>query len=423
MGSVSLWQDEGGVFADEPAPALSGAAEAEVAVIGGGITGVAAALWLARQGADVALLEARRIAAGASGRNGGFLLGGTSESYAATAEHYGRETARRVWAYTVANRQRARDLVAELEAEGWPCGYRQGGSLLIAATEKERAEHMASHALLREDGWQVDLLDRDGLPPILRGSYQGALYFPSDGEIQPARFVRGLAARARAAGARFHEQTPVTAVTATPDGFAISAADTTLRARTLLLATNAWLPDLGAGLGAQWLTQAISPTRGQMLSTAPLEARLFECPCYADEGYQYWRQLADGRLAVGGWRNRSFESEDAADETPHEAVQSHLDRFLGETLHLPELAVEHRWAGIMAFSADGLPLIGALPGIPGGYVAGGYTGHGNAYALHAAWIVAERIAGRQPADADLFDPGRFAATPPPASALPATGHA
>ena len=79
-----------------PRPALAGDRAADVAIVGGGITGVAAALWLARAGADVALLEGRRIAAGASGRNGGFLLSGTAESYAVATERYGRDTARRI---------------------------------------------------------------------------------------------------------------------------------------------------------------------------------------------------------------------------------------------------------------------------------------------------------------------------------------
>ncbi len=420
MGSVSFWQDDGGVFDSDPASALDGAVTAEVAVVGGGVSGVAAALWLARAGADVSLLEGRRFAAGASGRNGGFLLGGTADSYAVAAERHGHGTARRVWAFTVANRQRARDLVDEIEAAGWRCGYRQTGSLLIAASPKELAEYEASFTLLREDGWQAEFLQRAALPMPLRDDYFGAISFPLDGEIQPARFVRGIANLARSAGARLYENSPVTAVNRTSQGFELHTDRGTLTARTVILATNAWLPELGAQLGAEWLTRVITPTRGQMLSTAPIAERLFDCPCYADNGYQYWRQLTDGRLAVGGWRNRSFASEYSDDETPGEAIQSHLDRFLRETLRLPHVAIEHRWAGIMAFSADGLPLVGALPGVENCYLAGGYTGHGNAYALQAAWQLAEAIGGRPSADADLFDPARFipAAEPLNAHALP-----
>jgi glycine/D-amino acid oxidase-like deaminating enzyme len=175
-----------------------------------------------------------------------------------------------------------------------------------------------------------------------------------------------------------------------------------------LLATNAWLPTIGAQFGADWLTRAITPTRGQMLVTAPAPDRLFDCPCYADDGYQYWRQLADGRLAVGGWRNHSFATEATTDEAAHPGVQSHLDDFVHVTLGLTELPIEQRWAGIMAFSADGLPLVGRVPGVRECYVAGGYTGHGNAYALHATQVVAALMQGEDHPAADLFEPGRFA---------------
>jgi glycine/D-amino acid oxidase-like deaminating enzyme len=413
MSSVSFWQDEVAVFSAAGVPPLKETVEAEVAVVGGGITGAAAALWLAREGADVALLEGRRIAAGASGRNGGFLLSGTAESYGVAVERFGRERTRRIWAFSAANRELATALVAELEQLGWPSGYRPTGSLRIAATASEQAEHEAGLALLREDGWQAELVTHAALPERLRTDYHGAIYYPLDGEIQPARFVRGLARLAQHARARVYEESPVTCVARTVDGFAVHTRGGVVRARHLLLAVNAWLPELAPQIGAGWLARAITPTRGQMLATAPVAERLFDCPCYADEGYQYWRQLPDGRLVVGGWRNRSLASENTGDETPNDAVQTHLERFVHNTLRLPEVAVEHRWAGIMAFSADGLPLIGALPGVPGAYLAGGYTGHGNAYALLAARVLADLIAGRQHAVSDLFDPSRFLASQAP----------
>lgn len=95
------------------------------------------------------------------------------------------------------------------------------------------------------------------------------------------------------------------------------------------------------------------------------------------------------------------------DETPGGEVQRQLDAFVHETLHLPEIRITHHWAGIMAFSRDGLPLIGKLPGRPHCYIAGGFTGHGNASALQAASIIRELVAGRTHPQADLFDPARF----------------
>ncbi len=405
MGSVSWWQAEAGVAASHP---LRQHITAEVAIVGAGITGVALALWLARAGLRPVVLEAREVAAGASGRNGGFLLGGTSEVYAKARERYGRERARRIWAYSAGNNAQAVELAGELRERGIETGFARNGSLRIALSAAELDEIRRSVALLAEDGWRAELLDRTDLPERLRGTYLGASYHPLDAEIHPARFVRGIAALAVEAGATFYDHSPVTAIAEDTSGVQVITPEGSVAAATLVLATNALLGESGALLGADWLSRAISPTRGQMLITAPVADLGLSCPCYADEGYQYWRQLPDGRLAVGGWRNHAIASEYGLDETLNETIQPHLERFVRETLNLSEARIERRWAGAMAFSADGLPLVGKLPGHDSIYLAGGYTGHGNAYAISAARVLTALIQGEAHPDADLFDPVRFA---------------
>jgi glycine/D-amino acid oxidase-like deaminating enzyme len=405
MGSVSYWQTEAG--AAEPYP-LRERMSADVTIIGAGITGVALALWLARAGLRPVVLEARQIAAGASGRNGGFLLGGTAEAYATTRERYGAERARRIWAYSAANNAMAVELAAELQERRIATGFARNGSLRVAFSEAELQEIRQSVALLAGDGWKAELLDRADLPERLRDAYAGASYHPLDAEIQPARFVRGIAALASAAGARFYDHSPVIAIAEDAHGVEVTTPEGAVTAATLALATNAWLGESGALLDANWLSYVIAPTRGQMLTTAPVADLGLSCPCYADEGYQYWRQLPDGRLAVGGWRNQAMANEVGLDETPNEAIQPHLERFVRETLALPDARIEHRWAGIMAFSSDGLPLVGRSPDHERIYLAGGYTGHGNAYAISAARVLTALIQGGTHPDADLFDPARFA---------------
>ncbi|HEX9067378.1 MAG TPA: FAD-dependent oxidoreductase, partial [Ktedonobacterales bacterium] len=300
MGSTSFWQAE----ADATAyPSLSGRVTADVAIIGAGITGTALALCLARAGLRPAVVEARAVASGASGRNGGFLLGGTSEAYAAARERYGIEMARRIWAFSVANHETLAGLIEEMHAGGWQTGYARTGSLRIASSEAEMAEIRESARLLAADGWAAEVLERESLPAPLRSTYLGASLHPGDGEVQPVRMVQGLARLAAASGARIYERSAAHAVAMGHDGVTVTTDGGAISAGSLVWATNAWLADDSLRTGFPWLAAAIHPTRGQMLATAPVTDRLFEMPCYANYGYQYWRQLPDGRLVVGGWRN------------------------------------------------------------------------------------------------------------------------
>lgn len=411
MGSVSFWQaeqrpDAPPKMASEP---LREDRTADVVVIGAGVTGTGAALWLARDGARVVVLEAREVSASASGRNGGFLLGGTAGTYAATIARFGRARAARAWAFSVQNHALVSQLVEELFWQGYGCDYHRAGSMRIARTEPELEEVWASVRFLLEDGWEATQVDRQELPERLRGAYLGGSFHPTDGEIQPAHFVRGIAWLAHTAGAQFYEGTPVVTLAERGDHVLVGTPRGSVRAGAVVLATNARLPELLRQVGADDLARLITPQRGQMLATAPVDEEIFACPCYADEGYQYWRQLGDGRLLVGGWRNRSFDTERTEDETPGPPVQDHLERFVRDTLRLSaaRAPIEHRWAGIMAFSPDEMPLVGRVPGASRCYVSGAYTGHGNAYALAASQVVCELIRQGSHPDADLFAPARF----------------
>jgi gamma-glutamylputrescine oxidase len=405
-GSTSFWQE---AFQETSIPAsLSGTVQTDVAILGGGITGISAALWLARAGIPVSVLEARRVAAAASGRNGGFIADGTTELYADAIERHGRERARRMWAFSVANHAYAEQFLQELEEQNWRCDYRRTGSLKLAASEGELATISKSVALMREDGWQASMLEREELPARLQRSYHGGAFFPANGALQPVRFVTGLAQLAQQAGAATYEASPVMTIEQRSGYIELATPQGIMRAQQVILAANAWLPTLGKLLGADWLARCITPTRGQVIATEPLSERILPYPCSANEGYQYWRQLEDRRLIVGGWRNRSFETEARTyDESPYEGIQQHLDDFVHTALDLPDTRIAARWAGIMAFTPDTLPLTGQLPCLPCFYICGGYTGHGNAFAIHAARLVSDLVQGKPNADAELFDPARF----------------
>jgi glycine/D-amino acid oxidase-like deaminating enzyme len=349
----------------------------DVIVIGGGVTGCSCALSLASQGLCVRVHEEREVAGGASGRNGGFALRGGAASYFAARAAMGVERARLLWTLS----ERALDAMATLAGDD----LRRTGSLRLAADEDERAHLEVDLDALREDGFAVEWLDR--LPLPLDRLFTGALLHPRDAAIHPARWVRRLAAKAAEVGAEIVEGTRVE----------LDA----LEADTIVVAvdglTSAVLPEL-EGL--------VVPVRGQVLATAPVSARLFERPHYSRYGFDYWQQLPDGRLVVGGKRDASFETEYTDVETTTPVIQDRLEALATDLLG-KRPTVTHRWSGIWGETSDALPLAGQVPGRTGVWVAGGYSGHGNVLGFACGELVGRAIAGDRRPELDLFDPARL----------------
>jgi len=334
----------------------------DVLVIGGGIAGVSLLHWLASRRIDAVLVERFRLASGASGRNAGFLLTGVASSYAEAVRTYGREKARKVWELTNENHDRMIEAV-----RGQDVGYRRLGTAILPGDETERALLIESEQLLTEDGFQARW---DGT----------RLVNPRDGEADPSRIVGALARQARAGAIR--EGVNVTSVTARRSGVVVTAGEEMCVAGVVVLATNAYSPQLVPSV-------RIRPIRAQMLATAPEPSRVTDLPVYSHYGFRYWRQLASGEVLVGGWRDTSPESEETYDAEPTTEIQEHLDRGLEELRVKRE--VTHRWAGTMGFTEDGLPLAGLLEGMPNVYICAGFTGHGMGFAFITAKSLANMI--------------------------------
>jgi gamma-glutamylputrescine oxidase len=351
--------------------------EVDVEVIGAGITGVSCALALTRGGLRVRVHDARGIAEGASGRNGGFALRGGAARYDVARETYGAEAAKRLW-------QRTEAALDRLEAVAGDA-FRRTGSLRLAADDEERDEIRLEYEALREDGFAAEW--RDELPQ-LRPEFRGAIFHPPDGSLQPGRFVRRLAEQAAAEGVAFREHHRIAS---------LDELDT----EQIVIATD------GSGRGLlPELDDAIWPARGQVITTEPLSERLFECPHYARHGFDYWQQLTDGRIVLGGFRDFSILTEMTDDETTTEPIQEALDAFLVELLgYMPN--VTHRWAGIFGLTQDLLPLVGRVPGHEGTWIAAGYSGHGNVLGLMCGELAASALLGDGDDLLELFSPARL----------------
>jgi glycine/D-amino acid oxidase-like deaminating enzyme len=340
-----------------------------VVIVGGGITGIALLHNLRERGIDAVVCERGRVGSGASGRNAGFLLAGVAENYARAVARHGRGVAGAVWAFTAENH----DLIAQL-LPSTGAAHRRRGSHTVALDVAEADSLGEAAGMLADDGFTVELRDRD-LPP----GQLLALFNPRDGEIDPMQLVHALAA---AHADRVFEDCDVTAIVDGDASAMVHARGHAIDAGAVVVATNAWTSQLLPSID-------IRPVRAQMLAAAPAP-RVVDAPTYAEWGHRYWRQRDDGSVLVGGFRHRALAAEVGFDATPTALLQHHLDAQLRDLgVATP---VTHRWAGIMGFSPDGLPLVGRAPGCRRLHVCGGYTGHGMGFAVNAGmaltrWLV------------------------------------
>ncbi len=344
MTAAPVWED-GAAF---PLPSLTGDVEADVCVVGLGGAGLAATLELLALEQQVVGLDAGPIGGSASGRNGGFLLAGLPAFYHDAVQAIGRERARLIYRRTI-------DELDRMTADT-PAIIRRTGSLRIAADNTEAADCERQCAAMAADGLPVE---------PYRGPEGTGLLVPGDGVFNPLRRCRTLAARAVERGARLFEHSRAREISATR----VATAGGTVHCGRVIVAIDG---DLGTVLPE--LAPRVRTARLQMLATDPLPEIRFTHPVYRRWSYDYWQQLPDGSIALGGGRDRGGESEWTSEACPTETVQRYLDITLRDAVGVDGRVVR-RWASIVGYSGDGMPVVTEVR--PGVWAAGGYCGTGN----------------------------------------------
>lgn len=346
--------------------------ECEVAIIGAGISGLSAAIELEAQGRSCVILESDWIGSKASGRNAGYLMRGGAENYARTAETLGRDTARFVWKWSEDNLNGLK----ALGIESTP-GYAARPSCLIATEESEAEDLREAVAMMREDGFAAELIEKGDAPedPIWwSGAPRLGLLNPNDAVCSPTELVRLLSASLSTTPV--FEQAEVYRMVQEGGRVVLSTKQVTVHASRVLMCTNAYAAQLAPSLRG-----IVRPNRGQMLAIKPDQAShaRLEFAYYLNRGSEYVRSAPGDQIIFGGARTYHELNEATATDDTTEEVQAHLESFVRELI-TTEYEVTARWSGIMGFSPDGLPVIGATPvnGIDDGKVwfCGGLTGHG-----------------------------------------------
>jgi glycine/D-amino acid oxidase-like deaminating enzyme len=372
----------------------------DVAIVGGGYTGLSAARTLARLGADVTLVEQRTLGWGASGRNGGFVLSGYKPEMKELERRLGSERAARMFQLTLEAMRFLEQLITE---EAIACDFAHSGAVTLAAKPGHLRGLEENGRFMRERlGYETELLGPSELRREIDSTrYHGGLVDPGGCALQPAKYVRGLALAAERAGARLMEETEVTQVRRVNGGFEVRTSRGTLRAREVLAATNGYTPPALAAL-----RRRVIPIGSYQIATSPLDPALARrlVPrgrVFSDTKHllYYFRLSPDGRMVFGG--RASF--------TPAGTKHSAAILAAGMREVFPELAgakIEYAWSGKVAYPVDHLPHAGRLGGV---HYAMGYCGHGVALATYLGNRMGKVLVGK----GDIPDLGtsRFRAIP------------
>jgi gamma-glutamylputrescine oxidase len=379
------------------APLGAGEATCDVAIVGGGLAGLSAALELRRRGHDVVLLEAERIGHGASGRNGGQAIHGLACEITTIEDQLGREAARQVFGMTLEALDQMRE---RIRAHAIDCDWRDGFLAVAAGARKARALHDEVELLAARYGHALRWIERAELPHwIASPRYAAAAHDARSGHLHPLKYTLGLARAAAALGVRLHEGSVATQLRRTADGVLLhTAAGAVLRARHALLAGNVYLDALAPGIAPE-LGARIMPVGTYIVCSEPLGAARAAAliPCGAavcDNNFvlDYFRTTADHRLLYGGRVSYST-------ATPPNLAASMARRMARTFPQLRGMRAEYAWGGFVDISMNRAPDFGRLPSNDRVYYLQGFSGHGLALSGLAGTLVAEAIDG----DASRFD--------------------
>lgn len=322
---------------------------AQVCVIGLGGSGLTAISELLAIGRTVVGIDAADVAAGAAGRNGGFLLGGTADFHHDAVAAIGHDRALRIHQLTL-------EEIARI-AEQAPGTVRFPGSLRIAESDEEFADCALQRDAMRADGIAVE--DYSG--PFGRG-----LFFPGDATFNPLARCRALARHDMRGGAKLFARTRALSFS----GNEVVTDHGRIRCEQVIVAVDGRLESLVPELAG-----SVRTARLQMLGTAPTTEVTIPCPVYARYGFDYYQQTSDGAVALGGGRDKSIDTEWTADNEPSAFIQDYLTSILRDKLHVTA-PITHRWAASVSYTQNGFPILAEVR--PGVWVIGGYSGTGNA---------------------------------------------
>jgi gamma-glutamylputrescine oxidase len=375
---------------DAPLPALAGDVDADVCVIGAGLSGCSTAMHLAQRGFKVVVLEAYRIGYGASGRSGGQIIPGWAGGMDKIAAQLGKDDAKRVWDFSIEGVELTRELI---ERHRIDCDL-AWGHMHVALKPRQREELLAMQREQEGDfGYRkLRFMERDETATwIASKRYVAGLLDSGAGHLHPLRYTIGVGKAAMAAGAQIHEHSAVTDIAYGPT-VTVRTAQGSVRAKFVALCANVGNVDLSSRLARKLIGVASYIVATRPLGEERASALLLDNIAVADLNWiiDYYRRSADHRLLFGG--RVSYSGID-----PLGTARATRQRMVKVFPQLADVEIEYAWGGMIDITMSRLPNFGRLH--PNVYYLQGYSGHGMVATTIAGKIAAEAIAGQ----AERFD--------------------
>lgn len=369
--NVPIW-DDGKRQALAP---LSTDVETDVCVIGLGGSGLTCVHELLELKQRVVGLDAGRVAGGAAGRNGGFVLAGLAAFYHDAVDALGRDRAKAIYALTLEQTQHILDEAPEAS--------KQTGSLRISTSDDALQDCQKQYEALKTDGFPVEHYD---------GQEGRGLLFPTDAAFNPLKRCQILATKALERGAHLFEQSAVLDI----QPQLVRTARARIHCKHIIVAIDGRLELLLPELKGK-----VRTSRLQMLATSPTKKVTLPRPVYLRWGYEYYQQLASGSIALGGFRDAAPDEEWTSNSEPTERIQDKLTQFLREHIGV-KAPVTHRWAASVSYTDTVLPYFGEVK--PNVWAIGAYSGTGNVIGAVCGRAVAQKVITGSSSLADLFMP-------------------
>lgn len=386
MKQIPYWLDTAPALPDRSGKDLPD--EADVVVIGGGLTGLSTAYHTARKGARTVLLEKDKVGSGASGRNGSMCTQGITISPAEARKRFGQERALELYN----SFREAVDVVEDLtRREQIDCDFHRSGRLgLVCKPQHFEGLRAKQRDLAENFGHETVVLSRSELRAELGSDYyHGALLDPLGAALHVGKFVHGLAEAAERAGAEIHERNAATGLTRTPGGFLVETMHGTIRAKQVMAATDAYTDK-----ALPWFRKRLINVGSFIIVTEPLGEELAReiipkgrLLVDSNKVCHYFRLTPDNRLLFGG-RARFAPSDPTSDKKSGAVLFREMCEIFPQ---LSRTKIEYVWGGSVGFAMD--RIVHAGQSEDGVYYSLGYAGHGVQMATHMGQVMAEVMDG------------------------------